>query len=227
MDDRERLTRMLRDCRFFGGLEPNQLAALVDIARLQQASRGRRLFEQDTPCQGLFVVGSGRVKLCRVNPDGKEHILHMADPGQTFAEAAVFGDFDYPVAAEVVDDAELAFLPKGPMLKLMVDHPQMPLKMLASMSQWLRRLVDLMESIVLRDAAGRVAKYLLALRESESADTVRVPIRHQDLAAHLGLTRETISRTLGHLETEGLIQLRPRGEVALTDVDGLATLVER
>ncbi|MCG3179948.1 MAG: CRP-like cAMP-activated global transcriptional regulator [Phycisphaerae bacterium] len=225
MDNEPDVVRVLRNCRLFASLDPAQIAALAEISRLDRATRGQRLFEQDTPCVGMYVVGAGKVKLAKVSPEGKEHILHMAEPGQTFAEAAVFGGFDFPVSAEVVEDAELAFMPKGPTLKLLVDHPQITLKLLAGMSQWLRRMVDLMESIVLRDAAGRVAKYIVSLRRGRET-MVTLPLKHQELAAHLGLTRETISRTLGHLETLGLITQLPKSQIALKDPRGLEELAQ-
>lgn len=224
MSDMDRITQILRDCKLFGSLEPSQLRSIVEIARLHTAERGERLFDQGQPCEGMYVIGSGQVKLFRLNPEGKEHLLHMAQTGQTFAEAALFGGFDYPASSEAVADCELVFLPKGPFLKLMMNHPGIPLKLLAGFSIWLRRMVDLMEDIVLRDAAGRLAKYLLSLRKGEKETVVQMPMKHQELAAHLGMTRETVSRTLGHLETKRMIALLPKGEVKLRDVAALSEL---
>ncbi len=224
MSDAKRITQILRDCKLFGSVEPRQLADIAEIAQLVNVERGQRLFDQGQPCQGMYIIGDGQVKLFRLNPEGKEHLLHMAGPGATFAEAALFGGFDYPASSESVADCELVFLPKKPFLALLMDHPGISLKLLAGFSVWLRRMVDLMEDIVLRDAAGRLAKYLLSLRADDNAALVQLPMKHQELAAHLGMTRETVSRTLSHLETRRLIALQPRGEVELRDPDGLAEL---
>jgi CRP/FNR family transcriptional regulator len=231
MTERDRIIRTLRGSKLLGSLDAEQLSAIADIARLQQAARGQRLFDQGAECEGMFVVGGGQpggqVKLFKLSPEGKEHLLHMVRPGETFAEAALFGGFDYPASAEAVTDCELVFLPKSPMLRLLADHPAVPLKLLAGLSIWLRRMVDLMEDLVLRDAAGRVAKHILSLRTDERSPIVQMTFKHQELAAHMGMTRETISRTLAHLESLGLIALLPKGQIRLKDPQGLEDLAGR
>ena len=227
MRDTERIITVLRSSRLLGSLDAVQLAALCQIARLQQAGRGERLFDQGDECAGMFIVAAGQAKVFKLSPDGKEHLLHMVSAGETFAEAALFGGFDYPASAQAVTNCELVFLPKKPMLKLLTDHPTIPLRLLAGMSVWLRRMVDLMEDLVLRDAAGRIASHILALRTDESAAVVKMKLKHQELAAHLGMTRETVSRTLAHLESLGLITLMPKGQIRLKDAAGLARLAGR
>jgi CRP-like cAMP-binding protein len=224
MADRDRIVTALRNCKLFAELSGEQMLAMAGIARLIEAGKGERLFEQGAECEGMFVVASGQVKVFKLNPEGKEHLLHLVLPGETFAEAALFGGFDYPASAQAVTDAELVFLPKRPMLKLLADHPIIPLKLLAAMSTWLRRMVDLMEDIVLRDAAGRLAKYILSQRTSPGDDLVTIPLKHQELAAHLGMTRETVSRTMAQLESLRLIALLPKGRVQLRDTKGLSEL---
>ncbi|MDD4888724.1 MAG: Crp/Fnr family transcriptional regulator [Phycisphaerae bacterium] len=227
MGQRDLITRYLRSSKLLGSLDAPHLAAIADIATLQSAGKGERLFDQGSECAGMFVVGMGQVKVYKVSPDGKEHLLHMVCAGETFAEAALFGGFDYPASAEAVAASELVFLPKRPMLQLLADHPAVPLKLLAGMSIWLRRMVDLMEDLVLRDAAGRIAKHILSLQSDDKATVVQMTLKHQELAAHMGMTRETISRTLAHLESLGLITLMPKGKIRLKDAAGLAQLAGR
>lgn len=227
MTDRERIRNILRDCKLFAELNGEQFDAMASIGRLEEVGKGEQLFSQGQECAGMFIVGSGQVKVFKLSPEGKEHLLHVVRPGETFAEAALFGGFDYPASAQAVANAELVFLPKKPMLKLLADHPVMPLKLLAAMSVWLRRMVDLMEDIVLRDAAGRLAKYILAQRQDEKSHAVAIPLKHQELAAHMGMTRETVSRTLAHLEALGLIALLPKGRIKLRDAKRLADLAGR
>lgn len=227
MTDRDTITRHLRASKLFGSLEPDQLAAVARIGRLIEAGRGERLFEQGGECEGMFLLVAGRVKVFKLNPDGKEHLLHQIGPGETFAEAALFGGMDYPASAQATADSTLILLPKRSLLALLADHPAIPLKLLAGMSVWLRRMVDLMEDLVLRDASGRLAKHLLSLRADPKVATVKLTMKHQELAAHLGLTRETISRTMAHLETLGLIVPMPKGQVRLKDPAGLDELARR
>ena len=224
MKTRQTILEALRGTKLLGSLSAGELSAVANIAELQSVRRGERLFDQENSCEGMFVVARGQVKVFKLNVEGKEHLLHMVREGETFAEAALFGGFDYPASAQAVADSQLVFLPKRPLLQLLTLHPELPLKLLASMSMWLRRMVDLMEDLVLRDAAGRIAKHLLSLRADPADATVKMKLKHQELAAHLGLTRETVSRTLAHLESLGLIMLLPKGCVRLKDAKGLSEL---
>jgi CRP/FNR family transcriptional regulator len=224
MKTREVVIETLRGTKLLGSLSADELSAVGGIAELQSIQRGERLFDQGNPCEGMFVVARGEIKVFKLGGQGKEHLLHMVRAGETFAEAALFGGFDYPASAQAVADSQLVFLPKQPLLKLLNDHPALPLKLLASMSVWLRRMVDLMEDLVLRDAEGRIAKHLLGLRSDPADATVKMKLKHQELAAHLGLTRETVSRTLARIESLGLIMLLPKGYVRLKDARGLSEL---
>ena len=160
-----------------------------------QFSKQQMIFRQGQACPGVYVVDSGMVRVFKTATTGKEHVLHMVGPGQTFAEVAAIGNFDCPAYAEAVVRTSCVLIPMDRFRDAMAQDHQLCLEMMTGLSFWVRRLISLMEDLVLRDALGRTARFLL---ESDVAadGTVRLPSLKRHVASHLNLTSETLSRTL-------------------------------
>lgn len=200
---------------------------LAGLARLDHFSAGHVIFREGDNVPGLYCVGTGVVRVAKDGPTGKQLVLHFAHPGHTFGEVAVFGNFCAPAAAEVVEDCLCAVIPTPVLRGLLEAHHELCLELLSATAHWVRSLVGLLEDIVLRDAAARLARYLLEIGPVASQQPFFLPVLKKDLAAHLNLTQETLSRTLRKLidaqlittETDGSICLRDRAE--LTKLAGL------
>ncbi len=177
---------------------------LAAMAKLVRYEAGARIFEQGDTIPGLFIVGSGLVRVFKLSPAGKEHALHLAGPGETFAEVALLGGFDAPANAQALEPTRCVLLPKEPFLRALREEPQLSMQLLTGLSLWVRRLVNLLEDIVLRDATGRVASYLVSAAKARDG-RVALPSLKKHLASHLNLTSETLSRALRRLEEEGAI----------------------
>jgi len=195
---------ILQSCRLFADVEGKSFQRLATIARLVKFSKGQRIFLDGQPCPGVFVVGSGLVRVFKTAPSGKEHVLHMVGPGGSFAEVAAIGGFNVPASAEAVTAATCVLLPLEPFRKAMQEDHPLCLGMMTGLAFWVKHLVGLMEDVVLRDAAGRLARYLL---NSPTADdgAIELPTLKRHVASHLNLTSETFSRSLRRLIDAGAI----------------------
>ena len=199
-----RLVPAIQACRLFAFISPLGKARLVGIASLEHHPRGARLLSPgDTP-RALFIVVSGLVRVFKTAPNGKEHVLHLCGPGTTFAEVAVIDDFPVPAFVEVVEPAELLCLDAEAFRRLLREDHEICLQLLPGLGAWVRHLVSLMEDIVLRDAYGRLARWLLERQQADGA--VDLPASRKLLASHLNLTPETLSRTMRRLEEDGCIR---------------------
>jgi CRP/FNR family transcriptional regulator len=218
------IAKALAGCSFFSQVDRTSQKRLLRIATARQFDKGVVVFRQGDKAAGLFVVVEGLVRIYKLAPSGKEHVLHLAGPGMTFAEVAVLGNFPLPAFAETVEPTACVVLPAAPFLQALREDHRLCLQILASMAMWIRSLVGLLEGIVLRDAAGRVAAYLLQVH-AEQGGTISLPGLKKHIASHLNLTSETLSRTLRQLKDLRLISERG-SRLTVEDAHGLEQLTE-
>lgn len=217
---------ILAKCWMFRKLSPELLDMLAAEAVRKNFAKGQRIFTQGEECPGLYVVGTGLVRVFKYAPNGKEHVLHFADAGKTFAEVAVMGNFTAPAHAEALEDTLCVLLPAHRFRSLLRQQHALCLGLLESMSLWVRQLVGLLEDVVLRDASGRVARHLMQADPTGGRAPFTLPMLKKDLASHLNLTSETLSRTLRRLAETGLIELIDHQQLRLCDIDALRAVAD-
>lgn len=204
---------VLRKTPLFATLPDDDLRRIADLAVTRRFAKKEAVFREGDRAEGFFVVATGKVKVFKLSGEGKEQILHVLEAGQTFAEAVIFEGGVFPAHAEALADAELLFLPKRPFIELLERRPNVAIRMLASLSRWLKRMTELAESLSLRDVETRLIFYLseeLKTRGIPPRDGAEfdLPIGKNVLASRLGTVPETFSRTLKKLQDDGLIDVR-------------------
>lgn len=211
---------VLANCRLFSRVEGASRARLVAMTVEKRYARGETIFRRGDGCPGVFIVGSGLVRVFLISPAGKQQVLHLAVPGQTFAEVAAIGAFPCPASAEAVTDTTCLLLPMTAFQHALRNDHTLCLQLLSSFAFWVRHFMGLVEDITLRDAAGRIARFLLA-HTGDRREVVRLPSLKKDLASQFNLTSETLSRTLRRLHDAGLITSSEGHEVHILDAEGL------
>ena len=219
------ITDVLARCSFLSQVDGKGRKRLVRMAVLREFRRGEVIFREGDPAPGIFIVSEGLVRIYKLAASGKEHVLHLAGPGMTFAEVAVFGGFPCPATAEAVEDTACVLLPAEPLGGALQEDHRLCLQILSSMAMWVRSLVSLLEGIVLRDAAGRIAGYLLQVHSEQGGTNIALPGLKKHIASHLNLTSETLSRTLRQLLDDKLIAETPNG-LLIEDMQGLRRIAE-
>ena len=124
------------------------------------------------------------------------------------------------------EPSQCVLLPAAHFRQLLQTHHDLCLQLLGGMSAWVRQLVDLLEDIVLRDASGRVALHLLRADPSGGRAAFSLPMLKKDLASHLNLTSETLSRTLRRLGAAGLIRMGDGPQLQVLDPARLRRMAE-
>lgn len=215
---------VIKKCHLFSGVTDEDLSLLVAICRLRVYSRGEILFEQGEEASGFFVVASGKVKIYKLSPDGKERILHIVLPGNTFAEAAIFADGCYPAFAEPLEKSQLIFFPKEDFLNLLHQHSQIAINMIGGLAKFLRQFTSQIEDLTFRDVPARLARYLAEIGGGEKA-TVTLPFSKTQLASNLGTVSETLSRTFRKLSDEEIIRVQGKN-IEVLDANRLLDLAD-
>jgi CRP/FNR family transcriptional regulator len=212
----------MKSCPLFADLAPEDLEQLAKIVHQRKVQRGELLFSEGDVAKGFYIVAEGRVKVYKLSPDGKERILHIVQPGSTFAEAAIFGDGNYPAYAEPLVASRLLYFQKRDFLNLLHNQSQMAINMIAGLSRYLRQFATQVEQLTFQDVPARLAKYLLNLPRAADSRVV-LPISKGQLASNLGTVSETLSRTLRKLSDEGLLEVDGKN-IRLCDLDELEEL---
>jgi CRP/FNR family transcriptional regulator, dissimilatory nitrate respiration regulator len=195
----------------FQGLPQKQLAELSRIIVDRKYEHGEVLFSEGDDATGFFVLLSGRLKIFKLSPDGKEQILHFVEPGDPFAEVALFAGTRYPAHAETLKESRAIFFPRAAFEKLIKRDPDLAMNMLAILSQRLKYFSRLVEDLSLKEVPQRLAAYLLYLDGPKDSDShVDLNISKGQLASLLGTIPETLSRILNKLSSQGLIEVRGR-----------------
>ncbi|MBM4351590.1 MAG: Crp/Fnr family transcriptional regulator [Deltaproteobacteria bacterium] len=203
----------LKKCPLFAGLKDEDLKVVRAIATLRQVGKREILFSEGEEAKGFYVILSGKVKLYKISPDGKEQILHVVSAPDSFAEAALFLERTYPAFAEPLSDSQLLFIPRRGFIQLIEKNPQLSINMIVSLSHYLRRFASLIEELSLKEVSSRIAKYLLDLsmklsKEGKNPKEVELDLSKTQLALKLGTISETLSRTLAKMKIKGIIDVR-------------------
>jgi len=227
-------TDLLMRCPLFAGLNEEELKKIRSICLLKKVKKKEIIFSEGQEARGFYVALSGKVKIYKVSPDGKEQILHVIGAPDSFAEAALFLEGIYPAFAEALSDGQLLFIPKKDFIHLIEKNPRLSLNMIASLSHFLRRFASLIEELSLREVSSRVAKYLidLSLRSSRGEEVpkeVDLDLTKTQLASKLGTISETLSRTLAKMKSQRVIDVR-KNRILILDrkaLEGLASGLKR
>jgi CRP/FNR family transcriptional regulator, dissimilatory nitrate respiration regulator len=206
-------TDLLRQCPLFAGLKEEDLKKIKAIASLKQVGKKEVLFSDGEEARGFYVILSGKIKLYKISPEGKEQILHVVSAPDAFAEAALFLEGSYPAFAEALIDSQLLFFPKRDFIHLIERNPQLSINMIVSLSHFLRRFASLIEELSLKEVSSRIAKYLIDLslksaKEGKIPKEVELDLSKTQLASKLGTISETLSRTLAKMKAKGIIDVK-------------------
>jgi len=198
----------LRGCRLFAGLPPEDLEKIALITTTKALATGEYLFREGEVTRGFYIVQQGAINVHRVNAAGKEQVIHIFRPGESFAEAALATERGYPADARAVEASQILMVQKDGILALIKRQPEFALRMLASMSGHLRVLVGQLEDLTLKDVETRLANWLLKRCPPPHQSTpvkIKLGTTKRTLAAELGTVSETFSRTLAKFRDQSLI----------------------
>ncbi|MBK1840395.1 cyclic nucleotide-binding domain-containing protein [Azospirillum sp. YIM B02556] len=194
----------IRSLPLFESLEPAVICRLLGNAPAESHPRNSLLFQAGDQADAFFIVLSGRVKLFALTEGGRESIVETVEPVSSFAEAAIFAGV-YPIAAEVVERAELLRVGARGFLAGLRANPAVACRMLGSLLRWERRLAGEMRRLRSRSPMERVAELLVSLTPQASGETVIVlPMKKLVIASRLGMEPESLSRVLGRLREFGV-----------------------
>jgi len=215
----------LSEAPLFDALNEEDARALRAGVVVVKLARGDRLFAEGDAGDKLYIIISGKIKLTRAAPDGRENLLSVHGPGEMFGELSLFDPVPRTASATAVTDAELAGLAHDDVRKWLSTRPEVAMHLLQALAQRLRRINDVKADLVFTDVPGRVAKALLDLAErfgvpNSEGIQVNHDLTQEELAQLVGASRETVNKALADFAARGWVQLAAKS-VLVTDPDRL------
>jgi CRP/FNR family transcriptional regulator len=201
------LTILLRTCKLFSDLDRTELLNIQEIALRKEYRKGQIIFNEGEPSRGFFLVVSGAVRIFRVGPDGRERVLHVIEPGELFAEAAMFME-DYPASAEATVSPTLVVqVDKNGFKQILARDARLSFKIIGTMVRWLLQMRNALTDLTLKDVPARFASYVLSL-PADKTKPIKVSLSKTTLAQMIGTTKETFSRLLHRLAEHRILTYR-------------------
>ncbi len=219
-----KVVNFISNTTLFRGLPEEQIERLSRIAETRTYKRSELIFSEGNFADGLYILFLGRVKIFKLSSDGKEQILHIMEPGEPFGEVAVFLGAAFPAYAEALEESRVVVFPRQAFVDLIKDDPYLAMNMLAVLSHRLKYFARLIEDLSLKEVPQRFAAYLLYGSEETGREYIHLAITKGHLASLLGTIPETLSRILGKMVQEGLIEVEGR-KITVLDRPALELIV--
>jgi CRP/FNR family transcriptional regulator len=221
---------LLRQLPLFASFGEPALVRLAARCVSRNFPAGHVLFSTGEPCRGLYIVESGRVRIYRTSPGGREQVLHSEGPGRPVAELPLFDGGDYPASAITEAESRLVFLPRADFEALYRENPDVAQAVIRTLGKRLRHLVHVTETLAFRDVAARLASFLAEYAEQHGTvaagggTEITVDRTREELSFEVGTARESVSRALKQLATKGIIEPLSSKRMLIPDVARLRTL---
>jgi CRP/FNR family cyclic AMP-dependent transcriptional regulator len=215
----------IRRLSLFASLDPDSADALLSAMTDVGLRRGEVLFREGDPADRLYVVTAGKLKFARRSGHGRESLLDVLGPGETFGELSLFDPGPRTATATAILETRLLAVGRAELEPLLARHPLIAVSLLQQLSRRLRRRYENVSDLVFYDIPARVARTLLAMSAQFGApatDGVRVDhdLTQTEIAGLVGASREAINKVLADFADRGWLRVEGRS-VVLVDLERL------
>lgn len=215
------ISQTLSEFFMFRELSAEQIAKIAEHSQLIDFPKGTSVFNRGDAAVGLYILLEGQLKLGVTSPQGAEKIISIITPGESFGEAILFMERQFPVYAQAILDSHVLLVPKNLIFSMLDTDHLFARKMLAGLSIRMHQLVQDIEMLSLQSCTQRFIGYLLQISaDAPDGSKITLPTSKTTIASLLNLTPETLSRTLAKLQQLELIEVNGK-DVSITDVKKL------
>ena len=215
----------IQDIPFFKDLSPNELNDIRQCLREKALEKGETLFLEGASCERIFFVKSGRVKLYRLGPSGREQILQTLEAGDTCACNPGVTEWNCASTAEAIVPSAVWFFSREHYVRLVQTNSKLARTLNRLFAERLQCFSSLIEEVSLKDSKKRLVKFLLdMLTENADQNALSVPFTREELAQRIGVARETAARQLYQLKRKKLLNIKPH-QILIRDKEALRKLL--
>jgi CRP/FNR family transcriptional regulator, cyclic AMP receptor protein len=226
-----RRREMLANTPLFSSVQPELLDELAAKAKMVKVEAREILFSKGDPGDRLYLVATGMIRIGVLSADGREVTYGLIKPGQLFGEIAVLDGKERSADATAMDSTELIALERKDVHAFLHKHPAQALHLIEVLCDRIRKADDQLEDLVFLSLPSRLAKHLLMLEQNlgtkaKAGGPSTIKLSQQEIADHLGISRESVNKVLSKWEQAGIVTLG-RGQITLNKtaaLEGLTSL---
>ena len=198
-----------REFSLFKNCQHEELEGMNENKCFHTYKKGQVIFHEGNRPFGLFCVFDGKVKISRLNSDGKEHIIRLAKPGDTLGYRSLIENAKYTASAVALDDTQACFLPASDFNNLIDSNVKVANDLMKMLAKALGDSQERMIHLAMKPVRERLAEALLLLRSTYQKKEENAPfsisISREDLAAIVGTAKETFRRFLSEFKEDGIV----------------------
>jgi CRP-like cAMP-binding protein len=207
---------VLRTTPVFRRLAPQDLHTVATAASLKRYGRGQMIFEQDTPSDAFYTIATGRVKIFKMLPTGKDMILEVFGPGDPLGAIAAYDGRPFPASAMALEDTVCVVIPRPVFFRLLEEQPSLVRGLMLGLTMRLVELTNRLAELSGSRIEPRFARLFLKLAKNvgrNADDGVFVPLAlsRQELADMTGTTIETAIRIMSRWGKEEIVRTEKDG----------------
>jgi CRP/FNR family transcriptional regulator, dissimilatory nitrate respiration regulator len=222
---------MLISIPLFSELSDEQLEEIISIGHIVEFRKNSIIFNQGDIYKGFYILINGAIKVYTLSAEGKESIMHLIKPGDTFGDIPLFEGGNYPVNSQNITNTTVIFFSKNDFLNLLSANNRISLNMLAGFAKRLRALTHKIEELTSQEVMNRFAYYLIDEIKKAGADKMSEPVlklnvSKKNIAAYIGTITETFSRVLKKMQDEKIIRVSGK-TITVIDYPRLNTLANQ
>ena len=202
---------VLRALGIFEGIAPNELDRLVELTSSRRLRRNEVLFRMGDSGRTLYAVLRGRLRAVGEGEDGKDFTFRFLEPGDVIGELGLLDSNPRSLTVEAIEPSELLLLHARDFLPFLERHPRVLVNLAMVLARRLRGVSTLLTDVLFLRLPTRLARRLLVLAQESGKETpdgvrIEVPLRQQQLAEVVGVTRESINKQMREFAEEGLVR---------------------
>ena len=211
---------------FCGALSMDDVNTFMRIKRGHRYAAGQAIFYEGNPCQGIYILCSGSVKLTQSSQTGQQQIIGIVSPGDLIEKCALFHPGAHSSTAEAMARVEVSFFDRQEFLDLLKLNPHLSIRLITVLSQEAEKGWERSRSLLFKSAMERLIDVLLDLarrhgEKRNGATMIGPELKREELAEMVGVTLETTVRLLALLKKEKLVRVEGR-KILIFDTEKLA-----
>lgn len=215
----------LREVPFLSGLTVKELGHISTFLREKSFAKGEILHLAGGECEHITIVRSGRIKVFRSTPSGREQIIEVLEPGDTCACNPGFPTWQCCSSAQALTDCRVWFLHRTHYARLVESNLNISRILNQVFAKKICQLCSFIEDISLNNSKKKLVKFLIDMHEQLNSNEKKsnifiLPFSREEIAHRIGTTRETVTRHLSQLKRQKVIDVRSK-HISIRDIGSL------